>query len=529
MDLISPPRMTTAKNNNHSSAKPALYIPHITDGISIAEGGAAECIGGSRTFISVYNNLILQDIGKDYTAGEDGYHLIPLNFDARMVKLLVLSHGHADHIGDILKLFESGFRGPIYATKATYDIVAHQIKQEKDNVFWHNKSIKGQRYTSGPKKGQFVEFRPPIKKEEVYDLTALFKGDAQGPGFVYNETQQLATSVKATFYEAGHIPGSAQVFYEITTKDGKKLHFVTAVDFGRTYDDIPILKSPERNLPHGVDFALLESTYGNKVHRPLAESIDMLAKSVNDVQQRGGVLLVPTFSIMRDHMLRNFIYRLYQEKKIPPDFTFYHSSPSASEIDKVILAHPEDMDDRAHQEFSGETNPFHFPQIVEVKDGKKFKEILDTKQGPYGVIAASGMMDMGRIVPALKRKLPDKKNIVLITGYTAPATRGNRLERGEKRIEFTDDGKTEWINVEAEIRRMGGLSGHADSRELTDYVRHLVEDLNDGKQLKGIFIKHGEPEGCAGLREVLLENHLGTPDSVTVMKLDQEYRLDDRL
>jgi len=495
------------------------------DKISFTEFGAAETVPGSKLLVQVGKKDYLIDIGKEYGNKDD---IQELPFDSSNIENLILSHAHADHMGDVLKFVKKGFKGKIFSTYETAKITKLQLEQEVSSAFIHNKMVKGKKYSYGPNKGRWIPFKPILYNSEdiktSMNLFESFKEDK--PGLPYEKNITISNDVKLTFYEAGHIPGSAQILLEIN-HNGRKINILTACDLGRTdykilghpRADIPIVKFPSTKFPKNIDHIIIESTYGDKVHAPLEDSIKILEDAAKDVAKTNGKLVIPAFSIMRTHLLWNFIFRLYQQDRIPKKMMFYSSSPTAVKVSKIILEHIENLDKKALQEFADkEYNPFYFDQLVHHKKMNETREVLKLKK-PIGIIASSGMCEGGRIIPVLEETISDPKNIILLTGYASPNTKSYLLMNKEKEIPFDDKA----IELKADVRKMGGLSGHADKEEIIAHLKS-VNNPEKNEQFKGIFIKHGEKEACYKLKDRIIEAGF-KPETVHVMKKDQEYVL----
>jgi metallo-beta-lactamase family protein len=222
-------------------------------------------------------------------------------------------------------------------------------------------------------------------------------------------------------------------------------------------------------------------------------------------------------------MLWNFIYRLHKEGRLPKNMIFYSSSPMADSVAEIMLKNSEDFDERAVKEFSNPIdNPFKFSQLVRHKTYAETNETIKQKMGkvPIGLIAASGMCDQGRILPILEETISHPKNIVLITGYASPNTKAAMMLEKRKLIPFRD----KEVELKAEVRKMGGLSGHVDAKENIAHLKS-IHDPAKGEGFRRIFIKHGEKEACWALRDQIIGAGYN-PDSVVVMKKGKTYNLD---
>ncbi|MFH1770762.1 MAG: MBL fold metallo-hydrolase [archaeon] len=498
--------------------------------IKIAEFGAAEQVPGSNLLLTVGNEHYQIDTGTEYFRSEKkkkwGYNaglLVKSAHDLK-IKNVLFTHAHADHIGDFFEFLDSCSQQQrkslkVYSTHMTRDIARLQFQQA-----W---------------RGRSDNF-----SQELDTAMELFQSDDGMPGFPYEKQIKLDERVKITFFEAGHIPGSAQILCEIKQPGkSKPITLLTAFDLGRTdykvlghkVADIPILKYPHKDFPKKIDYIVIEATYGDKVHHNLEDSIAILEESANDAAKHNGKLIIPAFSIMRTHMLWNFLYRLNEKGKLPEDMVFYSSSPTANDVGSIILKHSENFDEMAAKEFaSKQYNPFHFDSLVHLKSAAEGRSIwMNPPPGPWAAIAASGMCEGGRIEDILRTTLDDSKNILLITGYQAEGTRGKEIwdkkDLKNQEISFTkydletkEKTKT-FVPLRANVRRMHGLSGHADVREIIEHLKYLHNPEN-GEQFKGIYIKHGEKNACHSLRGAIIGAGFN-PDTVHVMKKAKGYTL----
>ncbi|MBU4502682.1 MAG: MBL fold metallo-hydrolase [Nanoarchaeota archaeon] len=494
--------------------------------INLGELGAAERVAGSKLLLKVGKQRYLTDIGKEYREGEDEE---PLEFNPERIDHLILTHGHADHMGAMLKMTTKGYDGKIYSTKETADITDLQLNQQISSPFIHNRMVKGKRYKAGPRKGQWVSFQKILyQNDDRKKAMAQFaSSDGETPGYDYGENIKLSKDVDITFYDAGHIPGSAQILFNINHK-GEKRKLLTAYDLGRTdykilrhpVANIPIVRYPHKDFPKSIDYIVVESTYGDKVHTNIEDSIKILEDAAKDAAKKKGKLIIPAFSVMRTHILLSFLYMLEQEGRLPKDMMFYSSSPMADKVSKIILNHLQNVDEQSKKDFADpDYNPFKFDKLINHKKIAETRELLKSGTTPWGIVASSGMCEAGRIVPILEQTLNDPKNIVLITGYAAYGTKAYMMIKGEKKIPFANG----MIDVKADIRRMGGLSGHADKKEIIAHLKN-IRDPEDGKQFKGIFIKHGEKDACYKLKDSIIEAGYN-PKKVHVMIKDEPYVL----
>jgi metallo-beta-lactamase family protein len=302
-------------------------------------------------------------------------------------------------------------------------------------------------------------------------------------------------------------------------KDGKKINILNACDLGRTDYDTPIVRSPQKDFPVDIDYVVIEATYGDRTHAPIEASLKTLEQSVLDADKNRGKLVMPAFSMMRTHLLWSFLYDLTRQGRVPDDFMFYSSSPSADDFTRVMLKYIGEMDQRAQKNLSKKgDNYFDFEKLVHHEKSGETLDLIESSKDPFGIIAASGMCDHGRVVSILERTIYDPKNIVLLTGYCSPGTRGDLMMKKTPKILF----ESGYVDLRADVRKMGGLSGHADVNEITSHLKYISK--RQGKDFKGIFIKHGESEQCDGLKNALIRSGFDK-DKVYVMEKGKEYVL----
>jgi metallo-beta-lactamase family protein len=496
--------------------------------IDIVEECAAEQVPGSMLRVIVDGKTYLFEAGNEYSQGNERK---PLPFDASGLSAIVLGHAHADHVWKVLQVVREGAMCNLYSTQQTAELAKLQFKQDVSGVAVYNKMVRGKRFKFGPNKGKFIPFKPSYYTVADIDKTWGMFASSEGSrkGIEFNRDVKIGEGVDIRFYEAGHIPGAAQTVFKIV-RNGQQRNILMAYDLGRTdykildhpIADTPFVKYPTSKFDENIDYIVLEATYGNRTHKPIEDSLSVLEQSINDVAKTNGTLIIPAFSIMRTQMLWNFIYRFNKEGKLPRNMMFYSSSPMADDVAKVMLANRQDFDERANEEFSNpNNNPFYFDRLIHHKSYPETKEVIRQNMGkvPIGIIASSGMCDQGRILPILEETISYPNNLVLLTGYSSPGTRASMMINGQKMIPFRECE----VELKAKVRRMGGLSGHADAKEIVAHLKS-IHDPQKGEQFRGIFIKHGEKEACWALRDEVIKAGYDS-DKVTVMKKGQHYTL----
>jgi metallo-beta-lactamase family protein len=452
--------------------------------------GAAQTVTGSMHLVTVNGTRILMDCGLYQGRRAESFERnrnIPL--DAAQIDALVLSHAHIDHSGNTPSLVKSGFSGNIYATPATRDLCSIMLRdsghiQEADAAYLNKKRRRA---------GQ-----PPI--EPLYTQRDAARCLNQFISINYERPLPIAPGVTLTYYDAGHILGSAMVCLDIQ-EDGQTRRLAFTGDLGRV--GAPILEDPY--VPQGVDVLITESTYGNRLHGPQGQSVGQLRDLVNRTYRRRGKVIIPAFSVGRT---QNIVYALHQlmgDDQIPK-LPVFVDSPLSVNATEVFLLHPECYDQETHQ-FLTETdsrNPFSFPSIHYVREVEQSKAI-NAMQEPVIIISASGMCEAGRILHHLKNNIEDGRNQVAIVGWQAPHTLGRRLVERQRQVKIFGQ---EYVR-RADVEVINGLSAHADRGELLAWFNQVASP-----RLQHVFVVHGEIESSTALAETIGEQvpHVLVPE-----------------
>jgi len=447
--------------------------------------GAAQTVTGSQHLVEVNGQRILLDCGlyqgKRADATQRNRHL---PFDAANVDVLVLSHAHIDHSGNIPNLVKSGFRGDIIATHATRDLCAVMLMdsahiQERDAEYANKKNAK---------RGQ------PLV-EPIYTQPDAAASLDQFISRGYNRPGLIAPGVSLTFLDAGHMLGSASVILDIEDQAAKRdLRLVFSGDIGRV--GIPIIRDPQP--PDAADLLIMESTYGDRLHEPYGDSARDLKRIVTETYKRGGKVIVPAFAVGRTQQLVYTLHQLAQKGDIPR-LPIFVDSPLAVNTTAVFRQHPECFDAETRDfilTLDGKGDPFGFRDVTYTRSVEESKQ-LNFLREPAIIISASGMAETGRILHHLKNNIEDPRTTVLIVGWQAPETLGRRLVDGEKQVRIFGDTYENRAHVEV----LNGFSGHADRDELLGWVGAL------GRKPARTFLVHGEPEPAAALASGLKDRY----------------------
>jgi metallo-beta-lactamase family protein len=426
--------------------------------------GAAGTVTGSKYLLELDARRILVDCGLFQglkRLRERNWQ--PLAFVPKALDAIVLTHAHLDHTGYLPVLVRGGFRGPVYCTRATRDLLAILLPdsarlQEEEAQFANR-----HRYS---KHTPALPLYTEADAQAALQLLRPLDWSASAP---------IAPGVTARFSPAGHVLGAASVLIE--SASGRVLF---SGDIGRP-DDL-LMRAP--SAPPAADWVLIESTYGDRRHAAVdAES--ELAAAINRTVQRGGVIVVPAFAVGRSQLLLHLIARLKARRAIA-DVPVYLNSPMATDATRLYHEHH----DEHRLSLSDCTAMFAAARFVNtVEESKR----LNTLTGPMIIISASGMATGGRVLHHLKAFAPDPRNLILFTGYQAPGTRGAALVGGADHIKIHG----EWVPVRAEVAQLRSTSSHADCDQLVAWLKSTLS------LPERVFVTHGEPAAADALRQHL--------------------------
>ena len=459
--------------------------------------GGARTVTGSQHLLSVNGTQILLECGLFQGRRQDSFaRNRNFCFEPASVDVMALSHAHIDHSGNIPNFVRRGFSGSIHATAATVDLCQIMLRdsaylQERD-IYFVNKVR--------TRKGE-----PPFKP--LYSMADAEAAMRQFVGIQYDRTFEIAPGVQATYLDAGHILGSAGIRLDVE-EGGRKTRIGFTGDIGRS--EVPILRDP--NALRDMDVLIMESTYGNREHGPRDDVEEELAKTICEVASRGGKVIIPAFAVGRTQLLVYVLHKLFDQNRIP-DMPIYVDSPLATAATQVFRSHPECFDDETYEQFLDvKEDPFGFGRLKYTRNVEESKALNDLKY-PHIIISASGMAEGGRILHHLRNNLGNPRNLVLFVGYAAEHTLARRIMDGHEEVKIFG----EEFKVRCQVKTMDAFSGHADRRELMEYV-----ELTPPGKLKQIFLVHGEPRQADPLREALIDRGYG---SVMYPEANQEYTI----
>jgi metallo-beta-lactamase family protein len=424
--------------------------------------GAAGTVTGSKYLIESRFQNIMIDCGLFQGVKElrkKNWESLPVNADA--VDLLLLTHGHLDHIGFIPRFIKTGFNGPILGTKPTLDIA--QI------ILLDSAKIHEEEAEKANKEG-YSKHQPAAPLYTIKDAEkaiAHFKVVPEG------EDIDLAEGIRAKFMYNGHIIGST--FIELTLQDKV---YVFSGDIGRKQDFL--MRSPKR--PTRADYLFVESTYGDRLH-PTDDPKEQLKQTVLKTIEKGGSLIIPSFAVERTQTIMYLLWQLKAEKEIP-DIPMVMDSPMGANV-LSVFENNQDWHKLSHAEC------VHMCEAFKIVSA--YKETWETIDDPTPkiIIAGSGMVTGGRVLTYLKYAIQKPETTVLLVGYQAEGSRGRKILDGEKEVKIY--GK--WFDVKADVEHIEVLSSHADQSEVLDWLSEIESPP------KTIFIIHGEPNASETLKE----------------------------
>ncbi len=423
--------------------------------------GATGTVTGSRTLIWQRGSRVLIDCG--LFQGLKQLRLRnrqPFPFEAARLRAVVLTHAHLDHSGALPLLVRDGFEGPIFCTPATRELTAILLRdsahlQEEEAGYANRKG--------------YSKHRPALP---LYDREDAERAIERLEPIVCGHPIDLGP-MSATLHPAGHILGAA--FVEMRLGDATILF---SGNVGRPHDPVIPASAP----PPAADFALLESTYGDRVHSP-TEPAEELATIVRATAARGGTVLIPAFAVGRAQLLLYLLWRLRVDDRIP-ELPVHLDSPMAAEVTDLLERFPGD-----HRLGPAEMKGVR--ASTRIVRGVEESKAIDRAPGPAVIIAGSGMVTGGRVLHHLKVFGPDHRSTLLLSGFQAAGTRGADLLHGARTVKVHGDP----VHVRADVRLLDGLSAHADREELVDWISSLPRAPH------GLFLNHGEPVAADALRK----------------------------
>ncbi|MGN7989024.1 MBL fold metallo-hydrolase RNA specificity domain-containing protein [Pedobacter sp. 22226] len=437
--------------------------------MNIAFHGAARTVTGSKHLITLKNGTqILLDCGLFQGMGRVTDKLNDyFGFDAKKVTYLVLSHAHIDHCGLLPKLVAEGFEGKIFCTSATMDL-ARILMMDSAKIQMQDTEYANRHLRHGEEMEEAL-----YTEEDVTRTLSLMKI------VEYEENFEIEPDIHLKFTDAGHILGSAAVHLTIT-EDGKPTRITFSGDVGR-YGDL-LLKSPQQF--DQADYILMESTYGDSLHKDLDPIENLLLEIItNTCKVKKGKVIIPAFAVGRTQELLYALNGLELKGKLP-DVPYYVDSPLSSKATEILKNHPEVYNNGVKEILKVDHDIFAFKGLRFIESVEESKALNEDPR-PCVIISASGMAEAGRVKHHIRNNISNQKNTILMVGYCEPNSLGGKLIAGQKVVEiFRDE-----YEVKAEVRSIKSMSAHGDYEDLLHFL-----SCQDPAKVKQLFLVHGEYE-----------------------------------
>ena len=456
--------------------------------------GATHEVTGSCTMVECGGVLGLVDCGMEQ--GKDCFENQSLPVSPGALDFVLLTHAHIDHSGLLPLLTKNGFRGRIYATDETTNLCAIMLKDcahiQMQEAEW--KTRKAARAGLDP-------------VEAIYDLEDAESCLKRFRPCSLGEKISIAQGIDIRFVNAGHLLGSASIEVWLS-EPGVSRKVVFSGDLGNV--DLPILRG--KDYIGEADYAIIESTYGDRIHEACSDPADFLADCVRITLGKGGNLVIPAFAVGRTQEMLYLLREIKEKNLVGFDFPVYVDSPLAIEATAVFLqCAPGCLDEKTLDMVHRGVNPLMFPGLHLAVTSEESKAI-NLDPSPKVILSASGMCEAGRIRHHLKHNLWRSGSTVLFVGYQAEGTLGRSLLEGAKTVKLFN----EEVAVRARIASMPGKSGHADQRELLHWLSEFQE------KPRKVFVNHGEDQVVtffAGLIQEKLGIHASAPYSGAIFNL----------
>ena len=441
--------------------------------------GADHEVTGSCHMIETNDHWIMIDRGMEQ--GKDLYENADLPCKPSEVDAILLTHAHIDHSGLLPLMWSEGFRGKIYATRATCDLCDIMLRDsahiQEFEAEWRNR--KGQRQGKAP-------YEPIYTMQDAMEVIELFVPRD------YGTVHEILDGVKVRFTDVGHLLGSSCIEVWVT-EEGREVKLLFSGDIGN-YDQ-PILRDPQ--TVDSADYMIIESTYGDRLHDRHVDYVDELTPIIQKTLDRGGNVVIPSFAVGRTQEMLYFIRQIKAEGRITghDDFTVIVDSPLANEATTIFSKHSMDcFDDSARALIEQGINPIGF-RGLKLSITSDDSKAINADPEPKVILSASGMCEAGRIKHHLKHNLWRPESTILFVGYQAQGTLGRALIDGADEVKLFGES----VTAAAEICELPGISGHADQNGLLAWAGALKE------KPKKVFVVHGEDSVCDIFADLLHE------------------------
>jgi len=424
--------------------------------------GGAGSVTGANFLFETGGKKILIDCGLRQGSSYDAdKNYEDFAFDPSSIDILFVTHAHADHIGRVPKLVHDGFRGIIFSTPATRDL--------SEVMFADSVHILGE-------EARKKNVTPLYESHDIETALSLWKT------YDYHESFDVGDGITVRFLDAGHILGAGMV--EFSRADTR---FVATGDLGNS--PAPLLRDTETLAD--VNYLLMESVYGDRVHENRGDRVKLLREILNDTYENRRTLLIPAFAIQRTQLLLYEINKMVEAKEVP-EMPVYLDSPLASKVTDIYRNYTHLFNERVQKEIAAGDNVLDFPKFTIVREAEESEKILSVP-APKVIIAGSGMSIGGRILMHEKRLLSDPNTTLLFVGYQGTGTLGSRIQDGESEVRIGGD----TVRVRARIETIRGFSAHKDRDGLVDFVASTKGTLEK------VFVAMGESDSSHALAQRL--------------------------
>jgi metallo-beta-lactamase family protein len=496
--------------------------------------GGASTVTGSRFLLTTSRAQVLIDCGMfQGSPNETVRNRVPLGMDPSELDAILVTHAHLDHCGLLPVVVRDGFNGQIFLTSATAELAeivlldSGRLQEEfaKRHDRWERRhpteavaadKTAVEKYQAAVEEAERAEEEghvptsvEAVDEQAMPDAEAMLRAqppavdaDIDEPLYTeddakrvmplfqkvrYRAEVEVAEGITASFFDAGHILGSAIIQLVIRdTADSKPMTIVFSGDLGRP--NTPILR--DATPMSGADYLVVESTYGGREHEPSDEAVRLLAEAVRATSDAGGVLLIPSFAIGRTQEIVWELDRMIERGEIPT-LPLYLDSPMASRASDVYRHHPEFYDEETKKLLDSGNTPLDYPNQTITRSAQESKTIARAPR-PYMIVASNGMLTGGRVVSHLRNLIDDPTATILFVGYQGHGTLGAHLQAGAKTVRL--DGTIR--QVKCRIKSISGFSAHADESELLDWIGNFAKDRQAGEKgyPRTVFLVHGDPE-----------------------------------